>query len=288
MTRPLAQRLRDPDAAERRAACLAAAEDPAAALWIEALGALLGDPVKAVSRAAADALARIGRRERAVQDVLRDALRSPSPARRFAALHASVRLAPPQPSLLPAAVEALGSEDGDVRWAAAKILVDMGRLHGEVLGVLVGLVRGGASPVTRRMAAFALRELAPDRPEAARVLLEATHEGDVGVRRAAFTAIAALLDPPPEVVARLRHALASEPDVAARRIAAVALGELARRAEGGLDEASRAALEAAAAGGDADLRRAAERALGREARPAEAGRGRDASTGAPGARGGAA
>lgn len=281
MSRSLADRLRDPDPGERRAACLEAPEDPAVALFLESLAGALGDPVKAVSRAAADALVRIGRREGAVHDVLREALRSDSPGRRFAALYASVRLAPPQPGLLPAAVEALGSADGDVRWAAAKILVDMGRLHGEVLGVLVGLVRGGPSPTARRMAAFALRELAPDRPEAARVLLEATHEGDVSVRRAAFTALAALIDPPPEALARLRDALGSEPDAAARRIAAVALGELGRQHAGGLDAASRDALRAAAAAGDAGLRRAAERAL------APDGPAPDAPPGAGAARGGA-
>ena len=78
-------------------------------------------------------------------------------------------------------VEALHNTDGDVRWAAARVIVETGRSHAEVLPLLVGLVRGGESPVLRRMATFALRELAPDRPEAAQVLLEASRDADLHV-----------------------------------------------------------------------------------------------------------
>ncbi|HVP30547.1 MAG TPA: HEAT repeat domain-containing protein [Myxococcota bacterium] len=272
MAHPILARLRHPDPTERRAACLAAPEDPAATLLLDALGETLGDPVKSVSRAASDALAAIGRRERHVETVLRTALRSDSPGRRFAAAYTSVRLGPPTPTLLPALVDALASPDGDVRWSAARMLVDLGRLHGEVLGVLVGLVRAGDAPVVRRMASFALRELAPDRPEAARVLVDGTRDSAVHVRRAAFSALASLLDPPPEVSARLLEAVEHEPDLACRRIAAVALGELGISSPGSLAPDFRARLERLAADADdPDLRRAAERALLRLARPPDAG-----------------
>jgi len=261
---PIVERLRHPDPAERRAACLAAPEDPAAALLLEPLGEALGDSAKSVSRAASDALAAIGRRERHVEQVLRTALRSDSPRRRFAAAFTSVRLGPPTPSLLPALLDSLASRDGDVRWSAARMLVDLGRLHGEVLGVLVGLLRAGDDAVVRRMAAFALRELAPDRPEAARVLVEATRDDTVHVRRAAYSALASLLDPPAEVGARLLEALEHEPDLACRRIAAVALGELGVSSPASLPPAFRERLRALAAGAtDTDLRRAAERSLAR-------------------------
>jgi hypothetical protein len=112
------------------------------------------------------------------------------------------------------------------------------------------------------MATFALRRLAPDRPEAARVLLEATGDPDLRVRRAAFTALAALEAPPREVPVRLVGALRNDPDAASRRLAALALGELGAADPAALPEEAREALRAAsAAGDDADLRRAAERAL---------------------------
>jgi HEAT repeat protein len=256
--------MRHADPAERRAACLAAADDPAAALLADALGHALGDPVKAVARAASDALLEIGRRERHVDSVLRDALRSDSPRRRFGAAYTSARLQPPTPSLLPALLEALGGGDGDIRWAAARILVDLGRLHCEVLGVLIGLLKGGEDAAVRRMAAFCLRELAPDRPEAASVLLASTYDPDLHVRRAGLSALAALLDPPPEVWERLLEALHKDEDPAARRIAAVALGELGAGKTGSFPEAVRDGLRALASqASQADLRRAAERALAR-------------------------
>jgi len=264
MSHPLVERLQHADPEERRAACLAARGDPAAALLTEALGLALGDPVKAVARAASDALVEIGRREPYVDSVLRDALRSNSPRRRFSAAYTSVRLQPPTPGLLPALLEALGSADGDVRWAGARILVDLGRLHGEVLGVLIGLLQGGDDAVVRRMAAFCLRELAPDRPESARVLVAATRDRSLHVRRAALSALAGLLDPPPEVGTRLLEALARDEDPAARRIAAVALGELGAANPGSLPDSAHEKLRALAAEApEADLRRAAQRARAR-------------------------
>jgi HEAT repeat protein len=264
MSHPLVQRMQHADPEERRAACLAARDDPAASLLAEALGHALGDPVKAVARAASDALVEIGRRDRHVDTVLRDALRSESPRRRFTAAYTSVRLQPPTPSLLPALLEALGSTDGDVRWAAAKILVDLGRLHGEVLGVLVGLLRAGDDAVVRRMAAFCLRELAPDRPEAAGVLVLATQDPDLHVRRAGLSALAGLMDPPPEVWDRLLEVLSKDEDPAARRIAAVALGELGAANSRALPTPARDRLRALAVEAcEPDLRRAAQRALAR-------------------------
>ena len=111
---------------------------------------------------------------------------------------------------------------------------------------------------------FCLRELAPDRPESASVLLAATHDPDLHVRRAALSALAGLLDPPPEVLERLLEALNGDKDPAARRIAAVALGELGAGSPSCVSADARSRLSALAAGApEADLRRAAERALTR-------------------------
>ncbi len=142
--------------------------------------------------------------------------------------------------------------------------MDLGRLHGEVLGVLIGLLKGGEDAVVRRMAAFCLRELAPDRPESASVLVAATHDPDLQVRRAALTALAGLLDPPPEVGERVLAVLTRDEDPAARRLAAVVLGELGAASPGSLPPGAWDRLRALAAeAATADLRRAAERALAR-------------------------
>lgn len=240
MSHPLLARLAGADAADRAAACRAIAADPAGALLGEPLVAALGDPERAVAKAAADALVALARQGAGVVPLLRAALRraggaaTRDSARRVHAALALARLEPPEPGLLPALVDGLGARDGDVRWSAARVLVDLGRLHPPVVGVLIGLVRGAEDAPARRMAAFALRELAPDHPQTARALLEATGDDDRQVRRAAVTALAGLLDPPPEVGARLA-ALRVDPDPTLARLAARALERIqatpAREAE---------------------------------------------------------
>ena len=225
MSHPLLDELRSADAARRAAACREAARDPAGALLAEALVAALDDPQPAVARAAAAALVELARASGGVLPLLKRALRSAAPRARIRAALALARLEPPAPALLPPLVDALAAPDGDLRWSAARVLVEMGRLHGEVLGVLLGLVATAGQPAARRMASFALRELAPDRPEAARVLLAATRDGDAAVRRAAVVALAGLLDPPREVAARLAE-LRDDRDPALARLAGMALGEL--------------------------------------------------------------
>jgi len=262
VTHPLLARLASADPGERRAACSAAAADPSGVLLAEALAGALGDPVKAVVRAASDALVAIARTQGSIDEALRRALHGDEPTRRWGAAFTLARLEPPGPRLLPALVEALASGDGDVRWAAARLLVDAGRLHGEVLPLLIGLARAGENPVVRRMATFALRELAPDRPEAAEVLLAGARDGDLHVRRAATTAMAALIDPPESVAAHLLAALREDPDAATRRLAALALGEIGAEQPGAVPKDTAEHLAAAGARAeDPDLVRAVERAL---------------------------
>jgi hypothetical protein len=160
-------------------------------------------------------------------------------------------------------VEALASSDGDVRWSAVRLLVEAGRVHGEVLPLLVGLARVGENAVVRRMATFALRELAPDRPEAADVLLAAARDFDLHVRRAATTAMASLQDPPASVALHLLAALRTDPDAATRRLAVLALGEIGAGSPQAVPAETAAELEAAARRDeDSDLRRAVERSPG--------------------------
>ncbi len=264
MTAPLAERLRHADPAERRAACRAAPADPAAALHLEALVAALGDPDPGVAEAASRALAELGRGVKEVAPLLRAALRGHEPRRRIRSALTLAQLEPPHPGLLPALVEGLSAAEGPVRWAAARLLTDTGRLHGEVLPLLLALLGGPAPRDARRMAAFCLRELAPDRPEAARVLLAATRDEDAGLRRAALTALAALEGPPPEVVERLVEALDGDPDAAARRVAAAALGEAGAQRPELVSPGARARLRAAAEPSqDPELQRAARQALAR-------------------------
>jgi HEAT repeat protein len=271
VTHPVVERLRDLDPTLRRRACLEAAEDPSAVLLVDALVPLLGDPDRGVSKAASDALARIGRGEAETERRLRRALRGETPALRWGAAFTLSRITHPEPGWLPAVVEALGARDGDVRWAAARLLVDMARLDPGVLPVVRGLAGGGDDPAVRRMAVFCLRELAPDDPATRDALLEASRSADGPLRRAAFTALGSLFDPTRAVWDRLAETLAGDPDPASRALAAHAVGTLAERVPGPVPGMLRGLLEDAAAA-DVDpendpvaegLRRAARSALAR-------------------------
>jgi HEAT repeat protein len=260
-------RLRSEDPSQRRAACAAAVSDPSAVLLVDALADALGDPEPAVMRAASDALVEIERDAPSVRSALSRALHSDDAARRWGAASTWARIEPPPIKLLPVLVETLGFPEGHARWAAARLLVSMGRLHGEVLPVLVALTREGERPHARRMAVYALRELAPDAPETARALLEAARDSDLQLRRAALTSLASVLDPPRAVISHLIEILEADADGPSRRIAATSLGELGASAASGLPPEAHAALERAEHDReDPLLRRGAVRALGRAAR----------------------
>jgi HEAT repeat protein len=265
----LLERLASADPEERRRACRDAVESPSAIFLADALGEALGDPEKAVARAASDALVEIGSRMGGVESALREALHSDLPRRRWGAAFTAARIAPPGPRLLPALAEALGSADGDVRWAAARLIVETGRIHAEVLPLLLAMVRSGEAAAQRRMAAFALRELAPERVEVAKALLEASRDSDLQVRRAAFTAMASLTAPPAGLATRLLGAIREEDDPAARRLAALALGEIGSANPRSIPpDALRQLREEERHCEDPDLRRAIQGTLARLSHPA--------------------
>ncbi|HXZ86208.1 MAG TPA: hypothetical protein VEI82_12035 [Myxococcota bacterium] len=196
---------------------------------ISALVARLWSSDRAEQRRACDeALARIPG-EPALRDALRDALQAGSSGARFAAAYILFQAERPTLRLLPALLDALELADGDVRWQAAQMLAALGRLHGEVLPVLLADARGAASPLRRRMALYALRELAPERSETSAVLLAALDDGDGHVRRAALSCFAKLSDPPRALAERaLELARGRDPDPRIARIAAVILPDLVR------------------------------------------------------------
>lgn len=229
MSPTLGERLASEDVAERRAACAAAPDDPSAALWLETLAERLADPDEDVVRAAAAALAKLGGREAGAAALLRRALGGRVRAGRVHAALALTRLEPPAPALLPALVEALEAPDNDVRWRAARALVDLGRLHGEVLPVLIGLARVGESQAVRRMAVLCLPQLAPDRSEVAEALLDVSRDRDESLRRAALAAMGGLMAPPDAVAVRLLEVMQADGDACAGA-AAMALAGLAQHA----------------------------------------------------------
>ena len=270
MTHPIVERLHSVDPSERRAACRDSVSDPSATLLVEALGEALGDSVVEVAREASDALARLAREVGGVPEVVHGALRSEVPSRRWFAALTSARIEPPSARLLAPAVEALASDRKEVRWNAARLLVDTGRTQPEVFPLVLGLSRGGESPQIRRMAIFCIRELAPERPESELALLAACRDSARFVRHAALTALAALTDPSPQVFASLVNVVIDPQDSPARRVAALALGALAIEHRTLFRETAEPSLRQIASGdADNEVRRTVEGVLARLERQPE-------------------
>jgi HEAT repeat protein len=250
----LAQRLASPVVEECRAAIaeLGVRTDPTVE-ELAALAACLGHARKAIQRPAAEAFAALAACGLAVEAVLLPGLEAPTARQRWGAAFALALLGQPPPGVLPVVVEALGSDDGDLRWAAARILPRVAD-RPTTIALLRDLV-GRGNPPQRKMAAYCLRDLEARAPEIEAELLARLDDGDRDVRLAAVAALARLAVAREHVAGRLLGVLAAdEPPV--RRAAAAALGVVGDASPPVLD-----ALRAAAAGPDAGLARAAERAL---------------------------
>ncbi len=256
MTHPIVAALHSAAAEERRAACEAAPGDPSAVLLVDPLVEALGDRDPRVVRAATRALEQIGREHEAVLVALRPALRSAESRHRLEAAWTWARLEPPPIKLLPAIVSALGDLQGDARWRAARLLVELARIHDEVSPVVHNLVAGDQPVRVRAVGLAALRELEPDSDATRAAHLAASRDRDPGLARLALVGLAGIAATR-EVWERLIEVLAANPDAACRRIAATACGAL-----GSAPPEAHAALERAAQeDGDESVRAAAARSL---------------------------
>src|SRR5262249_38460084 len=190
--------------------------------------------------------------------VLHAALASHQTGRSWAVAFALDRLHAPADLLLPVLLETIGVDDGDLRWAAATIVVGLAE-RGQVLEKLRGLLPSG-NAAQRKMALYCLRDLgvraaevdsavvrcladedpdvqlaavatlarpATDRAAAAAHLLRALDAIDPGLRRAAAAGLGALGEYSPPVLAALEHARSSA-DASLARAAAGALRQLGR------------------------------------------------------------
>jgi len=262
LSHPILERLDSAKAEQRRNACLEAATDPSAVLLLDALARALGDPDKRVAQAASDSLAKLAATCPEVADVVRNAMRTDNARQRWNAAFTCSRIEPVAPRLLPALVEALGSDEGDVRWAAARLLVNTGRAHGEVLPLVLGLAKTDPNPTLRSMALYCLRELAPDEPGCARVIVAATRDPVRSVKHAALTALAALHDADDAVVDRLIEVSVDGADPSSQRIATFALGALGARPKIELPTRAIDCLrQLAHSGAPSEVRTAAQRAI---------------------------
>jgi hypothetical protein len=167
----------------------------------------------------------------------------------------------PNLRLLPALLGALELADGDRRWEAAQMLVQLGRIDASVATVLRHEIAQASAPERRRMAIFALRELAPEDAQTRTALLLALSDPDAAVQRASLASLVKLDDPERECLERALALLREPGDLRTRQLASAVAAQLLAQHPDARDSV-RTALEAAASGPES-LARAARLALGK-------------------------
>lgn len=214
----------------------------------------LHHPEKRVSRKAADALIEMAATAPEVAPELERLLRSSGGENRWAIAYVLGHITAPSEACLGSLIEALGSADPDIRWAAGALLTRWGKADRSILSRLADLLKSGTS-TQRRMAAYCIRDSDTERAYL-RALLDSLADADPLVRVAAVTSLKAYSTlRAADLDLLLRH-FREDPDARVRRGAALALGRL-----GPASEKVKRALDDACRSEDPLLRKAARTAL---------------------------
>jgi len=113
---------------------------------------------RAVVRRAIDSLVTIGHERPEVRESLNRLLQEVSSEKRWSVAYTLGQLSQPSSSCLDTLMEALGSEDPDIRWATLQLLIRLGKNDRRILPLISDLLNSG-SPTQRRMAVYCLRDL---------------------------------------------------------------------------------------------------------------------------------
>ena len=229
---------------------------------VEKLMRELGDARKTVQRRAIDELVAIaGSGNPAVTEKLRGSMASADRRVRWAGAYALGQIGAGAFAMdcADALGEAMADDDGDIRWAATNLMVQLGREHPAEIGARMLRLAADGDRNARKMALYCIRDLDIAGPELLAVVERAVHDSDVHVRLAALAVLSRLRDWPEAAARIMLGCLKSDPDAGVRRAAASALGNI----QSATAEAMSALISAAADRSDESLARAARGALNR-------------------------
>src|SRR5262249_40620942 len=149
------------------------------------------------------------------------------------------------------------SDDGDIRWAAAGLIVRLADAHRDAVGDALRSLAIDGNLNARKMALYCLRDIGCPIDDAIALAQRACADRHSLLKMAALSLLShnATHD---ERAASIAIELLDDSDAGVRRCAAVALGHIGENSE-----RVTSALERALSGGDAYLTRAAEGALRR-------------------------
>jgi len=220
-----------------------------------ALLACLADERKPVQRRAAECFAALIERGLPLDRLLHDALSSAEWRLRWGATYALSLGGKVPAGALETLVEALGVADGDLRWAAADLLVrSVGADRDFALPRLLDAASSG-NDVQRKMALYCLRDAGARHPAVIAAAERALAEANTDLRLAGLSALARLHGDRSAASARIARLL-FDGDERVRRAAAGTLGKMGHGSPEVL-----AALRRALDSEDASLCRAAATAL---------------------------
>jgi HEAT repeat protein len=257
--------LNEEDVEARLAAIREVAENPQIVLPEDVLDALIrcvGANRKVIQRRAAEALAAVASHDPRVVEKLRAALPHTDPRMRWGIAYA-LGLVTLEGALdiiaMPNLIEALSSNDGDVRWAAAELVVRLGKEHREVVSNrLIALARG-VDTNGRKMALYCLRDVGGPREELLAITEACCADHHSIVKMAALSLLTRIGDMDERGANLAVRLMEDDPDAGVRRSAAVALGHLGNHSALVTD----ALVRAAKLDGDLSMQRAAQSALTR-------------------------
>jgi HEAT repeat protein len=230
----------------------------------DTLFAALDHPTKRARRQAAEALGELGARDAEVHARLLGELGKGDLARRWTVAYALFLGGDRSERLWPVLVEAIGSDDGDLRWAASRLLVAL-EVPDLTDRLLAALAAGPAEQ--RKMSLYCLREHGERAARVDAAVTAALDDAEAGIRLAAMSSLVVVACDT-EAAARAVLRRLGDHDAGVRRAAAAALGRLASQ-----DPDVRTALAAAAGAQDEALARAARGALERLTRSRGSGPG---------------
>jgi HEAT repeat protein len=212
---------------------------------LETLVGALDHPTKRARRQAAEALGEAGARDPGVHARLVTELEVGDAARRWTVAYALFLAGDRSERLWPVLCAALGSDDGDLRWAASRLVVAL-ELPDLTERLLRALDSGPAEQ--RKMALYCLRERGERSAPVDAAVTGALEDADSGIRLAAMSALVVVASEP-ELAARALQRRLHDREAGVRRAAAAALGRLGVRTPdvlGALGDAAQAEDEALA------------------------------------------
>lgn len=261
----LANALSDADAETRLAAIHEVAEHPQITLADPALDALLqclGINRKVIQRRTAEALAARSIHDARVVEKLRAMLSHSDHRARWGAAYALGLVAADDAldlEAMPILIEVLSSNDGDVRWAAAELVVRLGRKNRDAVSRQLIALADSVNLNARKMALYCLRDVGGPRDELLAVAENCCRDHQSLLKMAALSLIPRVENPGDRAAALAIRLLEDDPDGGVRRCAAVALGHIGNRSP----QVTEALTRAANTKGDIYMQRAAQGALTR-------------------------